>query len=226
MLGNAPNLYVVAGANPRCRMNILTLSRNLPYFTQCVNRFLNRVAASHPYTNFVIRQGCVGTPHRDTRNAPFPTAILSLTKPSPGEGLWFQDILGRVYKTHNGVELAGTVVDLKTVFYLNARKILHCGHVPNLQGASSRVILVAFTSIHVSTLHEWCLHELKTLNFPVPDDLTVHQALRGSVSGELGRLRQLTLKEAFSCPQELVDRHDVVELVGMSQEFSQPDERQ
>ena len=96
MLGNVPNLYVVAGANPRCRMNNLTLCRNLPYFTKCVNRFIRIVAPSHPYTNFVIRQGCVGAPHRDTRNGPFPTAILSLTKPSPGEGLWFQDILGRV----------------------------------------------------------------------------------------------------------------------------------
>ena len=40
MLGQAPNQYVVAGANPRCRMNILTLSRNLPFFTHCVNRSL------------------------------------------------------------------------------------------------------------------------------------------------------------------------------------------
>ena len=220
MLGQAPNQYVVAGANPRCRMNILTLSRNLPFFTHCVNRFINMTAPSHSYTNFVIRQGCVGTPHRDTRNGPFPTAIMSLTKPSPGEGLWFQDNLGRVYKKHNGVDLAGTVVSLDSVFYLNARKILHCGHVPNLQEVSSRVILVAFTNIQVSTLHEWCLNELKTLNFPVPDNLTVHQALHGSIPGEPRRLRQLTLKEAFNCPQELLDQHDVIELLEESQDPS------
>ena len=120
------------------------------------------------------------------------------------------------------MELAGTVVDIDAVFYLNAGKVLHCAHVPNSKGVTSRVILITFTSIHVSALHEWCLHELRTLDFPVPTNVAVHQASHGSVLEEPGRLRQLTLSEAFTCPEELLDRHDVVEIIEISEDNVEP----
>ena len=91
-------------------MNNLSFSRSLPYFTRCVNCFLRREAPRHVYTNFILRRGCVGAPHRDTRSGPFPTAVLALTTTHKDEGL--QDHLGRVYKMHNGLELAGTVVNI------------------------------------------------------------------------------------------------------------------
>ena len=75
------------------------------------------------------------------------------------------------------------------------------------------MILVAFTVLHVGALHEWSLHELYTLFFPVPTAQQIHQATHGSIPGDSTRLRQLRLHEPFALPVSVADRHEVIEVL-------------
>ena len=89
--GNNGSCYVVGGASPRCRDSLLTLSIDLPYFNFAVNKYLCWAAPNHKYTTFVLRRGAIEAPHRDTRNAPFPSLVQAFTTPNWNtDGLWVQ----------------------------------------------------------------------------------------------------------------------------------------
>ena len=87
--GSNGSRYIVGGSSPRCRESLLTLSIDLPYFNFAVNKYLCWAAPNHKYTTFVLRKGAVEVPHRDTRNAPFPSLVQAFTTPNwDTDGLW------------------------------------------------------------------------------------------------------------------------------------------
>ena len=145
-------MHVVGGASPRHCMQCACSTQELPVFTQVVNSFLASQHSSHVYTTFVIRAGCQSAVHRDVRNGPTKALAQQLTPTEPGEGLWIQDVTGDVIKQFKGVAIRGTVVSLQDPFIFDSRRLLHAGHSSH---AHARIIIVAFATIHASTLPWW-----------------------------------------------------------------------
>ena len=116
---NEGHTYIVSGANPRGSDAILSHCIETPYMAMIVNRFIRTLAPMHPYSTWVIRQGCRGNPHRDIRNGPIDSWIVSLTQCKPRDGSWIADRIGRVYKVHRGQDIAGTVLDLSNPVTFN-----------------------------------------------------------------------------------------------------------
>ena len=79
--------YLVSGANPRCSEVVLTHSRDSPYMTMLVNRFIHSFSPKHLYSSWVMRKGSTQKPHRDIRNGPFDSWIISLSPSKPSDGL-------------------------------------------------------------------------------------------------------------------------------------------
>ena len=147
------SIYVAGGASPRCRDSLFTLSIDLPYFNFAVTRYLHWVAPAHKFTTFVLRRGVIGFPHRDTRNAPLPSLVQAFTTPDwERDGLWVQDRLGTVPKSHRGKLVFGRIQPLMMPFIFNARRLLHAGYVQDSSRRQERLILVAFCTIHASVL--------------------------------------------------------------------------
>ena len=206
--------YVVGGSSPRCRESLLTLSIDLPYFNFAVNKYICWAAPSHKYTTFVLRTGTVEEPHRDTRNAPFPSLVQAFKTPNwHKDGLWVQDPAGTVPKTHQEQPIMGRIQPLRMPYIFDARRLLHAGHVEDPSKRHERLVLVAFCTIHVSTLSVATRSRLFGLGFNVPSAEECHLALHGSISGTFPRLRQLTLAEFFALSATEQDKHDVIEVV-------------
>ena len=203
--GETVNWYLVGGCNPRCNKATLTFCTDAPYATLVINRFIRATAPTHPFSKFLLRIGAVDKPHRDTKNGPFPTMIMNLHEGSPKEGLWLQDPLGTVPQTHLGKQILGTVVNLKSPFFFNARKTLHAGYVQNARQAQDRVTLVAFTSLNVGNIDSEVRTQLLDLNFPLPEKATTHS--------EDQRSLQWTISEAVCLSPSCKDVHDVIEVL-------------
>ena len=214
--------YIVGGASPRCRESLLTLSIDLPYFCFVVNKYLYWAAPAHKYTTFVLRRGAVDKPHRDTRNAPFPSLVQAFRTPCwERDGLWVQDALGTVTKHHLNEPVVGRIQPLRMPYVFDARRHLHAGHVHDPSRVSERLVLVAFSTIHTSTLSEAMRSRLFGLGFNVPSPYECYVALHGSVPGEPPRLRQLSLHEYFSLEPSEDSKHDVIEVVHVHESQSQ-----
>ena len=206
--------YIVAGASPRSRTTCVTHTLKFPLFTRVVTKFLGSVCPQHVYTSFVIRRGCFHKVHRDIQNGPTGAAVVALSNTLPGEGLWVQDKLGNVLKEHNGEQVAGTVRSLHEPVIFDSRKLLHAGHM--LQGSTTqRVILVAFSTLHASTMPWWPREQLLELGFRLPTHFQIRSATHGvSASGQPPRLKQLTLSEALNLTIRERDLHDVISVLG------------
>ena len=82
-----------------------------------MNKYLHWVAPAHRFTTFVLRRGAVETPHRDTRNAPFPSLVQAFSTPDwEKDGLWVQDPVGTVPKRHLNQTAMGRVQPLMMPF--------------------------------------------------------------------------------------------------------------
>ena len=205
--------YLVSGANPRCSEAVLTHSRDSPYMTMLVNRFIHSFSPKHPYSSWVLRKGSTQKPHRDIRNGPFDSWIISLSPSKPSDGLWVADRVGTTCKRHQGRDLLGTVLSLDTPKTFNARKLLHAGHVQDPRDVQDRIVLVAFSTLNAASLQLETTTQLKDLGFPLPSRTAVHFAIHGSVFGEEPRLRQMTLTELLQLPLAEKDMHAVVEVL-------------
>ncbi|CAE7233959.1 pol [Symbiodinium sp. CCMP2592] len=82
--------YVVLGASPRSRDDLVTFSHCMPLFTLAVNRFLRAHAPTARYSTLVLREGCASAPHRDIRNGPTNACIFGLSTRGAEDGLWVQ----------------------------------------------------------------------------------------------------------------------------------------
>ena len=220
--GSNGSRYVVGGASPRCRESLLTLPIDLPYFNFAVNKYLCWAAPNHKYTTFVLRKGAIETPHRDTRNAPFPSLVQAFTTPNwDTDGLWVQDPAGTIPKQHMDQTIMGRVQSLRMPFVFDARRLLHAGHVDDPTRSQERLVLVAFCTLHVSTLSDATRSRLFRLGFNVPSIAECHVALHGSIPGSVPRLRQLTLSEFFALSVVESEQHDVIEVVEVLDSQSQ-----
>ena len=220
--GDGGCTYVVGGASPRCRDSLLTLSIDLPFFNFVVNKYIRWVAPAHLFTTFVLRRGAVEKPHRDTRNAPFPSLIQAFSTPSwDRDGLWVQDVMGTVTKQHLNEPVVGRIQPLRMPFIFDARRLLHAGHVHDENRMQERFVLVPFCTLHTSTLSEVVKFRLYGLGFNVP---TVHEcylALHGCIPGNPPRLRQLSLHEYFQLEAAEESKHDVIEVIQIHDSQSQ-----
>ena len=177
-----------------------------PLFTMVVTRFLVAACPQHVFTSFVIRRGCYSKVHRDIQNGPTGAAVIALSEVHEHEGLWIQDRTGTTFKEHNGVLIAGTVLPLSTPVVFDSRKLLHAGHT-TVAAARTRVIVVAFSTLHASTMPWWVRDQLLDLGFRVPNNFQIRSATH---SGIPPRLRQLSLKEALNLSVQDRDQHDVI----------------
>ena len=202
-------MHVVGGASPRHCMQCACSTQELPVFTQVVNSFLASQHPSHVSTTFVIRTGCQSAVHRDVRNGPTKALAQQLTPTEPGEGLWIQDVTGDVVKQFKGVAIRGTVVSLQDPFIFDSRRLLHAGHSSH---AHTRIIIVAFATIHASTLPWWIKEYLLDLGFPLPTPQQISEVTHGTLPCAPPRLKQLTLNEALQLPTRQLDQHEVVEV--------------
>ena len=202
-------LFVVGGANPRSASQLLNLCNSHPYFVKVVNRFLRAVSPLHKYSTFTIRRGCAFSVHRDLRNGPCPSLVLSLSEGNPGDGLLLHDKLGTVYKRCLSQDLPGVVIPLQKPFRFDARKVLHAGHVGNPLLAQDRIVLVAFTTLTARYVEPRVYATLVELGFPLPT--TEDRVMENHANfGDYPRLRQLSVVEAFHLPTTVSERHDVI----------------
>ena len=90
---------------------------------------------------------------------------------------------------------------------------MHAGHMSNLQFASSRIILVAFTTLNARFVEPRVKFLLEDLGFPLPrpGDLCMHD--RARPQEDVPRLRQLSVQEAFSLPDKVGEPHDIIEVL-------------
>ena len=202
--GSNGSCYVVGGAN------------------FAVNKYLCWAAPNHKYTTFVLRKGAIEVPHRDTRNAPFPSLVQAFTTPNwDTDGLWVQDPAGTIPKQHLDQTIMGRVQSLRMPFVFDARRLLHAGHVGDPTRCKERLVLVAFCTLHVSTLSDATRSRLFGLGFNVPSLAECHVALHGCIPGTVPRLRQLTLSEFFALSVAESEQHDVIEVVEVFDSQSQ-----
>ena len=220
--GNNGSCYVVGGASPRCRDSLLTLSIDLPYFNFAVNKYLCWAAPNHKYTTFVLRRGAIEAPHRDTRNAPFPSLVQAFTTPNWNtDGLWVQDPVGTIAKQHLDQTVLGRVQSIRMPFVFDARRLLHAGYVADPTRCQERLVLVAFCTLHVSTFSDAIRSRLFGLGFNVPSKAACHIALHGCIPGTVPRLRQLSLPEFFALSAAESVKHDVIEVIEVCESQSQ-----
>ena len=137
------------------------------------------------------------------------------------DGLWVQDVLGTVTKQHLNESVVGRIQPLRMPFVFDARRHLHAGHVHDPTRTSERLILVAFCTIHTSTLSEAMRSRLYGLGFNVPSPYECFVALHGKVPGDPPRLRQLSLLEFFQLGSGEDCQHDVIEVVHVHDSQSQ-----
>ena len=205
----ASGVHMIGGASPRHCMQCTCSTQELPLFTRVINKFLASQHSSHVYTTFVIRAGCHSEVHRDVRNGPTKALAQQLTPAEPGEGLWIQDVAGDVVKHFKGVALRGTVVSLHDPFVFDSRRLLHAGHSSH---AHKRVIIVAFATIHASTLPWWIKEYLLELGFRLPTPQQIAEVTHGSLHCTPPRLKQLTLNVALHLPGQQLDHHAIIEV--------------
>ena len=90
---------------------------------------------------------------------------------------------------------------------LDARNKLHAGCSEDRR----RIILIAFTTLHISNMglvNRWLLGEQ---GFPVPNSTDVQNYLHSSLHEV--RLRQRTLTECLALPVDRRDKFDVIEII-------------
>ena len=202
--------YVLAGASPRSRNILVTHTSKFPMFVMVVNKFLASVCPQHVFTSYVIRQGCFSKVHRDLQNGPTGAAVVALSHEARGEGLWIQDKVGNVPKEHAGGIVMGTVHSLRDPVLFDSRRLLHAGHITSCI-PENRLILVAFSTLHASTMPWWIRDELLDLGFKLPTNFQIRNVTHGHTPhGEPPRLRQLTMREALSLPVDQRDDHEII----------------
>ena len=117
-------------------------------------------------------------PHRDVRNGPGNSYVLSLL-PTTGGHLWLSDPNGSDAITHEGQTLLGRTVDIQQGPHLfNARTTLHA---TTPWEGDSRLVLVAFT----------------TSNAPYSSSLVASLKTKGIVVPSLEAFKQLTLAQSL-----------------------------
>ena len=88
-----------------------------------------------------------------------------------GGGLWIAHRNGCDSRAHNGVQVQRFNLKAKEVpIVFDARRCLHASQSWDSSGPSKRVVLIAWTVIHVRTMSESILHQLRELGFPVPSE--------------------------------------------------------
>ena len=187
----------LCGSSPRSSTRTLSATTQIPSTCRTLANFVARVCPpSFRFNTLLVREGTRDRPHRDLRNAPFPTLILALTPQVSGEGLWIIDRTGQVRIQHLGVWLRGSVLPIfPEPLIIDTRKVLHAGF--TLRPLTRRVILVAFCNAHSSRLTPQVRSSLLELGFLAPSREEVAEALRPSLY-EPRTFRQLTLKEALT----------------------------
>ena len=191
--------FFVTGASPRGRNITLLHSLEMPLMTLVLNRFLKSRAPHCRYTTIAVREGCVSEPHRDSRNGPLKACVLGLTPQTPGEGIWVQDSRGQTFKQFQGQPIAGTVHGIEEPFFFESRRLLHAGHRGTTRHpeGSRRVIMVAFCTLHASTMDPVTREGLLALGFALPTVEEIQTAVFASPVGKGQRPRQLSLEEAW-----------------------------
>ena len=206
--------FFVTGASPRGRNITLSHSLEMPLMTLVLNRFLKSRAPHCRYTTIAVREGCVSEPHRDSRNGPLKACVLGLTPQTPCEGIWVQDSRGQIFKQFQGRPIAGTVHGIEEPFFFESRRLLHAGHCGTSHHSEGRrrVIMVAFCTLHASTMDPVTREGLLELGFALPTVEEIQTAVFASPVGEGERPRQLSLEEAWRTPERdrLFPEEDVV----------------
>ena len=191
--------FLVTGASPRGRNLTLSHSLEMPLMTLVLNWFLKSRAPHCRYTTIAVREGCVSDPHRDSRNGPLKACVLGLTPQTPCEGIWVQDSRGQVFKQFKGRLIAGTVHGIEEPFFFESRRLLHAGHCGALHHSEGRrrFIMVAFCTLHASTMEAVTREGLLELGFALPTTEEIQKVMFASSVGEDGRSRQQLLEEAW-----------------------------
>ena len=209
---NTGERFLCAGSNPRSPVSLSVLNYKAPFFVKVVNRFLSSLAPHFKYTSFVVRDRCMSRPHRDCRNGAQPSLLVSLTPTQTHEGLWIQDPVGTHCREHLGSVIMGSTLSIypKPIVF-DARRRLHAG----CPSPSRRVVLTAFSTMHVSILRpidRWLLVEQ---GFPVPDPHDISQYLFETLHEP--RVRQRTLLECLRMPVAERDVCEVIEICSESE---------
>ena len=115
---NSSVTFAVGGVNPRSSSYLLNLCNSHPCFVKLVTSFVRMLHPQHKFSSFVIRRGCYSRAHRDSKNGPYPSLVVSLSSPALGDGLWIHDKVGSTVKEHLGQSLPGTVIPLDAPFVI------------------------------------------------------------------------------------------------------------
>ena len=209
---NAGERFLCAGSNPRSPVSLSVLNYKAPFFVKAINRFLSELAPHFKYTSFVVRDKCMSRPHRDCRNGPQLSLLVSLTPTQLHEGLWIQDSVGTDCREHLGNVIMGSTLPIfpKPAIF-DARRRLHAG----CPSSRRRVVLTAYSTIHVSTLRpldRWLLVEQ---GFKVPDSRDISLYLYESLHEP--RMRQRTLLECLTTPVAERDACEIIEICSDSE---------
>ena len=117
--------FIVLGANPRLPHSVTIATTQLPQITRALCSFIKQMAPDLPFSTLSIRMNCDKPPHRDTRNGPGMSFILSLEK-IEGGGIWVADAQGPVFREVHGQKIAGFNQDCYDFpLLLDARRKLH-----------------------------------------------------------------------------------------------------
>ena len=159
---------IYSGASPRSSSCLLNGTYGHPHLTRLVTSFIRSNCPQFRFTTFSIREELSKDPHRDTRNGPCGTYFQVLSEVRAG-GLWIAHKRGEIQRTHNGSLVWGFDLEAKNVpAIFDARRCLHASQPWDSSDAVKRVVLIAWTVIHIRTMPESLRQELQELGFPVP----------------------------------------------------------
>ena len=164
--------YVILGQSPRIPDHLTNLSFALKSTIEVINRFIQSWAPGFKYSTIaVIANGNKG-PHRDLNNAEGLSFLTCLTTQEGGD-LWIQnDKGGDSAVQHHDKTLWGNIVQIKHQPILFPSRALIHSCTP--WKGSTRVVLIAFNSLHarsLSTDHRSMLNLVWKVPAPSPEDL-------------------------------------------------------
>ena len=159
---------IYSGASPRSSSCLLNGTYGHPHLTRLVTSFIRSNCPQFCFTTFSIREELSREPHRDARNGPCGTYFQVLSQVRGG-GLWIAHKRGEVQRVHNGSLVWGFDLEAKNdPVIFDARRCLHASQPWDSSDVVKRVVLIAWTVIHIRTMPESMRQELQELGFPVP----------------------------------------------------------
>ena len=178
--------FIVLGANPRMPQTTTIATSQLPQCTRALCSFIKQLAPNFLFSTLSIRMNCDKPPHRDTRNGPGMSFILSLERVEGG-GIWVADAQGTVFREVHGQKVAGINKDCYDFpLLLDARRKLHATE-PWV--GPRRLLLTAWTVMNAGQAPDLSQQLISRFGFPLPSpsvaEARTQQSLEASFSNSV-----------------------------------------